>query len=459
MISYMKAFPVVTDRRFYSRMLTLAIPLILQHFLRVSVDMADSLMLGRIDQTQMSAISQAQQVFFIYYTLCNGFSAGCSVLVAQYWGRKDKERIKTIFAVGLRTIILFSLPVSALVITLPQLFMRVYSNDTAIVELGASYLRIAACMYLPCAVSTMLFACCRGIEQVQIAFTANAISYPLNLLLDYCLIFGKFGFPEMGIRGAAAGALTARLAECLILVCYVFGKESRICMSFRDLIRRDRSLLRKFAVVAFPIVTHELIWSAGTSAASAITGQMGAHVVGGYNVAYVLYQLLSCVMQGILPVCSIVIGSAIGACESRGEIKKQADSMLMIGGITGVLLGAVMLLTGGLFTGLYSLTDSARYYARCFIAVLACVWPFTGMEMTGMIATLRAGGDGKTGLITDIFTMWLITIPLASMGAFVLGWSPVTVIIIIKFNIVLEAFVGIWRIQTMKWVKNFAVRQ
>lgn len=448
---------IITQRRFYQNILLLSVPIILQQFLRVSVDTADSIMLGRIDQIQMSAVSQAQQIFFVFYTLCSGFATGCSVLIAQYWGKQAKEQIRTLFAIGVRWVAIFAVGVSALVIANPHMFMRIYSNDPVIIGLGASYLRIAAFMYLPCAVSTMLFACCRGIEQIAISFTANAFSYPLNILLDYCFIFGMFGFAKMGIRGAAMGAVIARLAEFLILTHFVFIRERKIHLKIRDLFRRDKKLSRDFVLVGIPIVAHELIWSTGTTAGSAITGQMKPTVVGGYNVANVLYQLLACFMNGILMGCSVTIGKTIGAGAEKSEIKKQAYSLLVIGGMGGILLGTMTVMFCVPFINIYKLTAETRFYALRFMVIFALIWPFSGLEMTGMIAALRAGGDGKTGFISDIFTMWLITIPLASLGAFVLGWPPMAVIAVIKLNIVLEAFVGIWRIRSMKWIRNLTL--
>ena len=447
-------FPVVKEKQFYTNILMLSVPIILQQLLRVSVDTADSIMLGRIDQVQMSAVSQAQQIFFIFYTLCSGFSAGCSVLIAQYWGRQGKEQIRMLFATGIRAIAVFGIAISVLVLAFPALFMRIYSSDPVIIELGASYLRIAAWMYLPCGVSTMMFACCRGIEQVKISFIANAISYPLNILLDYGLIFGRFGLPEMGIRGAALGAVIARLVEFVILAVFVFRKEMKIRLRVRDLLHTNRRLSRDFFKIGLPIVVHELIWSTGTTAGSAITGQLSISVVGGYNVANTFYQLVACVMNGILQACTVTIGKTIGSGQKKPEIKKQAYSVLVIGLVGGVLLGLVTILLGAPFTGLYRLTDETRAFVWQFMVINALIWPFVGVEMTGIIATLRAGGDGQTGLITDIFTMWLITIPLASLGAFVFHWPPAVVISIIKFNIVLEALVGVWRIRSMKWVRN-----
>ena len=444
----------VAKTSFYRNILILAIPIILQQLLRVSVDTLDSIMLGQIDQIQMSAVSQAQQVFFVFYTVCNGFAVGCCVLISQYWGKKELDSIRTLFAVGVRYIAVFAAAVAAVVMIWPEKVMRIYSSDPELIRLGASYLRIAAWMYVPCAVSSMLFACCRGIEQMKVSFTTNAVSYPLNIVLDYCFIFGAFGFPELGIRGAAFGAVIARLVELAVLCRFVFRREKTIGMRPRDLLRKDKRLSLDFLKVGAPIVAHEMIWSTGTTAGSSITGQMSTVIVTGYNVANVLYQLLGCVMNGVLHACSVTLGKTIGAGAGREKIRQEAYSLVLIGLVGGTILGVITLLVGSAFVGIYDLTPDAAEFARWFMVIFALIWPFSAMEMTGMIATLRARGDGKTGFITDIFTMWLITIPLAALSAFVLGLSPYIVISIIKFNIVLEALVGIWRIRSMKWVKN-----
>ena len=443
----------VKEKSFYKNIFFLTFPLVFQQLLKLSVDTLNSMMLGNIDQLQMSAVSQANQVFFIFYTVCNGFGVGCCALVAQYWGRKDLESIKTVLATALRSIAIFGLLVTAIVILFPERVMRIYSSDPALIELGASYLRIVAIMYTPCALSVMLFAGCRGIEQVGIFLKTNIISYPVNIILDYVLLFGKLGFPELGITGIAIGTVIARLVELSILATYVLVFEKRMTFKLRDLKRRDSLLSKDFAKVSAPIVAHEIIWSFGTSAGSMITGQLGTSVVAGFNVTTVLYDLCGSLGNGFLNACSVVIGKTIGMGNVK-KVKKQSETIIFMGLILGLAIGLFTFLIRPVFLSLYSLTPEAESYAMQFMAVYAVIWPFSLLEMVGMIAILRAGGDGKTGFYTDIVSMWLTTIPLAAAGAFVFGWPPVVVVTIIKMTIVIEAIVGIIRVLSMKWVHD-----
>lgn len=444
---------MIRDRQFYGGIFSLAFPIILQQLLRISVDTVNSILLGSIDQLQMTAVTQADQVFFIYYTVCNGFAVGCCVLIAQYWGRRDMEAIRTVLATALRAIAIFGLCFTLVVMSAPQVVMRIYLKDPEVLALSASYLRKVALMYLPCALSVMIFAGCRGVERVRIVLITNLISYSVNIGLDYCLLYGRFGFPRLGVTGIAVGTVTARFLELAICGTYLFKLEKRINFRFSDLKRRDGQLGRDLFKVGAPIVAHEMIWSLGTSTGSMITGQLGTSVVAGYNVSMVLYNLCASVGNGYLNACNVVMSKTIGMGR-RDEVKQQARSMLLVGAGIGVGLGIITLLSRTPFLSLYKLEPDAVAYARQFMMVIACIWPFSLLEMTGMIGILRAGGDGKTGFYSDIVIMWMLCIPLAAMAAFWWKAPPVAVVAILKTIIALEAIVGILRVRSMKWVKD-----
>ena len=449
----MKTGFFIREKQFYTGIFSLALPILLQQLLRISVDTVNSVMLGSIDQLQMTAVSQVDQVFFVYYTICNGFAIGCCVLVAQYWGQRNMEAIRTVVATALRRVALFGLVFTLIVMAAPELVMRIYLKDPEALALSASYLRKVAVMYLPCALSVMIFGACRGVEKVRIVLVTNLISYSVNIFLDYALLFGAFGFPRLGITGVAIGTVTARFLELAICGVYLLQFEKRICFRLSFLKRRDRELGQDLMKVSAPIVAHEIVWSLGTSTGSMITGQLGTSVVAGYNVAMVFYNLCASVGNGFLNACSVTISKTIGMGH-REEVKRQAQTMLCVGAGIGLCLGGVTLLSRGAFLSLYNLEPDAVEYARQFMGVIAIIWPFSLLEMVGMVGILRAGGDGKTGFYSDIVIMWMLCIPLAALGAFVWKVPPVAVVAVLKTIIVLEALVGVWRVLGMKWIRD-----
>lgn len=409
-------------------------------------------MIGGIDQIQMSALSQANQIFFVYFALCNGFAAGCCVLVAQYWGKKDYDSIALVVSHALKIVTGFGIIVTVLVAFMPETFMRIYSSDPTIISIGAEHLRRVCIMYTACGISNMIFGACRGIEQIKIILATNIVSYSTNIILDYLLIYGKFGFPQLGIKGVAIGTVIARFVE-LIFCGTFFLKEPTVPFMFKDLKKSDKNIRNSLIRISTPMVAHELVWSLGTSSGAMITGQLGKSAVAGYNVTTVLYDLLSTVGNGFLNAAGVVLGMTLGRGETE-EAKKQANSILAIAISLGFIMSVITLLIKNGFLSLYTLDETASGYARQFINIIAVIWPFSHIEMVTMVSILRAGGDGKVGFYTDLVVMWLICIPLAWLSAFRFNAEPWVIVAIIKNIIVLEAIVGIIRVYSYKWVKN-----
>ncbi|MBQ3295721.1 MAG: MATE family efflux transporter [Erysipelotrichaceae bacterium] len=418
----------------------------------MSVNTVDSLLLGRIDQLQMSAVSQANQVFFIYYCICCALAIGASVLVSQYYGKNDTDSIRTINAYGIKTIFIFGIIYTLLVFLFPDFFMRLYSSDELIVTLGSEYLRKVCLMYPLCGMSVMIFFLCQGVGKVRIVLFTNIISYSVNILLDYLLIYGRLGFPKMGINGIPIGTISARLIELLICLTY-FLRSMNISFSITDIKRTDPEIARKIFNNTLPILGHELVWSLGTSSGSAILGQMGKDAVAAYNISSVMYDLFVGIGNGIGGAVSIMIAMLLG----KGEIEKAIDSSRKIIRLAfgiGLIVGVITFISKDLFINLYNLNEKTRIYAQQFLTIISFIWPFSYMEIVTMIGILRAGGDGKIGFYTDIIAMWMICIPLASLFAFRLHKEPFIVVATIKFIIVLESFSGALRVLSNKWAKN-----
>ncbi|MBR0385705.1 MAG: hypothetical protein IJI05_04070 [Erysipelotrichaceae bacterium] len=248
------------DKALYRQLLALSVPLFLQQVLRISVDTVNSLMLGRIDQIQMSAISQANQVFWVYDAVISSLAIGCSVLVAQFWGKKDVNSIPTIIAHSLRAVLILGLLVSAAVHFFPENVMRIYASDPEIIALGAGYLRKVSLMYMVSSLSNVLFAAGRAVEQVRIVLVTNIISYSTNILLDYLLLFGKMGFPKLGIDGVAIGTIAARYVEFAVCLTY-FVLSAKIPFRLSDIGRASSSIRKALFMITLPFVAHEIVWA------------------------------------------------------------------------------------------------------------------------------------------------------------------------------------------------------
>ncbi|MEA4912768.1 MAG: MATE family efflux transporter [Oscillospiraceae bacterium] len=441
------------DRAFYRRARTLAFPLAVQQLLLVGVNALNTLMMGRFGETEMAAVSQASQLYYIFTIIAYGMVSPVGVLVAQYWGKKDAETTRTLFGISFRIGVIFGAACTLLVVCFPSAVMRIMTSDPAVRAIGTKYLLIIAASMIPFCISDEIYSFVRAIGRVRLVFWGNLICYSINIGLNYLLIFGKAGLPALGALGPAVGTLVARIAEMVFLLVCLFARSDELPLKPEILRRFDRALYRDYVRVMKPILGHELIWSFGTSASQIVMGQISTGAVAAYNIVYTLNQLMCAVLTGYSGAAQILIGNTIGA----GDIpraKREARSLLLVATGIGIAGMALVLLLGTPFIRLFSITDETRAYAQRLIPIMAAVTFFNAWEIIGLVGILRAGGDAKTGFWTDVVTMWMIAIPLGLLAAFRWQLSPVLVILLIKCDMPMKSIVGAVRVLRMHWIND-----
>lgn len=445
---------LITEKKFYSLFWMLALPLTLQQLLLISVDALNTLMLGQFSEIQMTAVSQASQVFFVFSVICYGFASACCIIVSQYYGKKDFESIKTIIAQTVRFNAMFGLIVSAAVFIFPTAFMSIYSHDPQVIAQGALYLRVVSLMYLPFSVSTSLFYACRGVSETKIVIISNSITYSINIALNYVFIFGFMGIPKLGVLGAAIGTVISRYVEFAIMFVYMLRIEPHVKFRAADLARHNAILRKDYLITLRPVLGHEIVWSFGMTMPQALMGQLGTSASAAFNTVYVFFELLTAVLNGMGGAATVTIGKAVG--EDRIDVvRKESYTILIMATLIGAA-GAVCMLTGfqsflGVFKGL---SRGTVQYALGMAPVMAMVTFFSGWEVVGLVGVLRGGGDAKTGFRTDCVAMWLIAIPLGALATFYFRLSPIVVIALLKTDMPIKATVGLVRVLRMHWVTN-----
>lgn len=441
------------DRSFYKAIAAVAIPMGLQQLLLISVNAVDSMLMGNIGEAQMAAVAIANQIFFVFTLFNYGFCLAGAMMISQYWGKKDTDSIKTVMAMVLRYGFVLASCVCALLFIFPEFFIRIYNQDPAVIGFGVTYLRIVCFSYILYGISINLMQSYRSIERPKIVLVSNAISYSLNILLNYCLVFGAFGLPKMGIAGAALGTLIARIVEIGVMSIYARLIEKNIKLRFHDILKVDRALRSDFVKTMKPVMGHEIIWGCGMTMASIIMGQLATAAIAAYNVAYLFQQVACAMFTGLGNAAQVLIGKTIGAGKME-DVRTNTYTFMLISLIGGILACALILFGKGFVISMYSLSPETARIAYDMMNVVAMVAFFYSFETIILVGTLRGGGDAKTGLYVDIVVMWCIAIPLALLGAFVFHWPPVLVILCIKIDMPLKATAGMIVALRMKWVKN-----
>ncbi|MDF2800688.1 MAG: efflux family protein [Anaerocolumna sp.] len=441
------------SRQFYKMVFLLVLPMALQNLINVGVTSTDVIMLGKVGETSLSAASLAGQVQFIMTLIFFGLTSGAAVLTAQYWGKKDIRTIEKIMGITMRFAIVIAILFTTLALLIPHQIMSIFTDEAQVRAEGVSYLRIIALSYLFVAITMIYLNIMRSVERVVISTIVYLCSLIINFILNWILIFGKFGFEPMGIRGSAIATLIARIIELCIVVFYATRINKQVRFHIKDLWSFDKVLMKDFIRFSIPVMLNELIWGSGMAANAAIIGHLGKSVVAASSVTQVIRQLSMVITFGIANATAIILGKTIG--EQKEELaKKYAKRLVHMTMVVGVVGAVVVLAAGQIAERGLNLSSDAAYYLNMMIFVMAYFVIAQAYNTTMIVGVFRAGGDTKFGLILDSTTMWGASILAGALAAFVFHWPIPIVYIIIMSDEIIKIPLSTWRYRSMKWVRN-----
>ncbi len=451
---------LVRDRSFYKNICVVGIPIALQNLISFAVNMMDTVMLGMAPEgeTLLSAASLGNQPFFVLSIVCFGLASGATVLSAQYWGKRDTAAIRTIFSMVLKLAAVISLGFMLVVILAPEWVMRLYSTEEAIIARGVEYIRIVGWCYVFFGLSGCALIFLRSVETVKISVVVNLSSFAINVFLNWVLIFGKLGFPAMGIKGAAIATLTARLIEFVVTWGYVFFFDKKLRFRLRNLAAFDKTLFRDLVHYGAPVLLTETMWSLGTTVQAAIIGHIDyteADPVAANSIAMMIQQLVFVVLFGVANASGVIIGKTIGAGQLK-EARAQADTFLIFGYVIGAVGCGLLIALRKVAVSFYNISDVTKLLAEELIIAVAVITLFSGVGGICLVGVLRCGGDTRFCLALELITLWVVAVPLAYLGAAVLHLPVPFVLLLMKTDEIIKAIICIIRVRSGKWLHETA---
>ena len=422
----------VRDKAFYRSFLALSGALMLEQAVVLCVNLADNVMIGSYSEVSLSGVAAVNQIQFFIQQIAFAISNALIVLAGQYWGQKRCAPIRQLTAIGVRLELVFSLVMFALTSLFPEGCVRLFVDHDAIVAEGVRYLDILRFSYPFFAVTTVLLGAMRSVENVQLALRVSVVSLVVNCCINYLLIGGRLGAPELGVRGAAIGTLTARVLEFFIVAWYVLAHDKRLALRLRDLLSRGGALARDFGKVALPIVVQGAMWGASNCLQTAILGHMNDNAVAAYSISSTIFLLLKVAAVGAATASSILIAKQIGAGAEQPAIRQSVHTMQAIYLGTGLVLAGILFAIRVPLLSLYKLSDTTRALAEQFL-LLQCAVVFTmSYQMPASMGILRGGGDTKFPVIVDLISIWVIVLPVSYLAAFV--WKAPAIVVAICLN-------------------------
>ena len=440
-------------KQFYLSVGALVIPMALQNLINVGVTAADVAMLGRVGEKVLSGASLAGQLQFVMTLILFGITSGITVLTAQYWGKGDRKAIEKILGMGMAFGIVVASIFTIIGFFFPEQAMHIFTSDPVVIAEGVKYLRIVCFTYVLIAITQVYLYVMRSIERVIIATVVYSISLGVNIGVNATLIFGLFGFPQMGIQGAAIGTLISRVIELLIVMIYSFKFNDIIKVRFKNLISFEKVLIKDYIKYAMPVIINEMFWGLGFSMHAVIMGNLGSAAVAANAVTQVLRQFSMVVVFGVSNATAIYLGKTIGEGKVE-EAKQYAKRFLGLSIVTGILGGLMILLLAPIVEATMTLSVESKEYLRFMTKAMSVYAACMSVSCTTIVGILRSGGDTKFSLIADTCIMWGVSIPLAAIGAFIFQWGVPMVYLCLLTDEVLKLPIAIKRFYSHKWLKN-----
>ncbi|NLY75431.1 MAG: MATE family efflux transporter [Firmicutes bacterium] len=444
---------IFTDRDFYRQMLKLSLPVMLQNFISAFLNMIDTVMVGKLGETEIAAVGIANQYFFFFMMFMIGLSAGCGVFIAQFWGKRDSRNIKRILGIGLGTSVMVSLLFMVLGWLIPDGIMALFNNDPRVIRLGAGYLKIVLVSYLFTGITIIYNFSLRSLGITVEPMLISGLAVICNAFFNYVFIFGKMGAPAMGVEGAALATVIARVMEAGVLTAVVYKGKSALAASFKELTDLSLEFIKKSYRTIFPVLLNDICWGLGTMVYAAVYGRMGAQAVAAVQICNTTSNLFMVAIFGISSAAAVMLGQRIGAGEYELS-RDYARRFCILAIILGIILGLLLAAASPWILNMFNLSMAARHYSQIILYLISALFFIRIFDIVLIVGILRGGGDVRQALLIEGFTMWGIGVPLTILGAFVFKLPIYAVYALALLEEVVKGIIGTMRLKSGRWINN-----
>ena len=449
---------------FYKGVFALALPIALQSLITIGVNMLDTIMVGSLGETALSATSLANSFISIYQIFCMGLGMGASVLVSRYWGMKKAadgheeeagRALKQTVCLMLRLTVGLAALFALATLFIPSLIMKTYTSDEEIIRLGDIYFRWSVVTYFFLGTSLVSTIVLRSVGQVRLPLYVSIGAFFVNLGANYIFIFGKLGAPRMEVAGAALGTLIARLFEAGMILGYLFGVDKKIGFRLRDLFMKTGSLIGEYIRISIPVLVSDAILAIGNNSVAMVIGHLGAAFVAANAITSVTQQLSTVVIQGVSQAGAIVTGQTLGLGDKKRTMQ-QGWMFLGLGFALGTISAIFIMAVSKPIISAYNVSAETVSIAGQLMAAISLVIIFRATNSIMTKGVLRGGGDTKMLMLTDNIFLWILAIPLGILAGFVFHWPAFWIYIALKSDDIVKTIWCVGRLRSEKWIKKIS---
>ena len=445
---------MLNKRDFLKYASKLAFPIMIQNLISTMVNMADTIMLGYVSQTAMSASSLANQFTFVLFCLYYGLSAGTSVLCAQYFGKGDKKTVEKIIGLAERLSIIVSLVFFVISFSFPASIMGIFTSSPDTIAAGSQYLKVISFSFIFMGFSQIFMSALRSVGKVLLPSTIYIISLCVNVVCNASFIFGLFGLPKLGVTGVALGTVIARIVE--VLICLIYSLVSKgIKFRVKYLFAKTGVLMSDFIKIAAPSVVNDVVWSLASSVFASILGHIGDDMVAANAVAIMVVNIGAIACRGFANATTIIVSQELG--QNHLDTAKEYGRRMLHITIAVALIGcAIIIAIRPIMLDFYrdKLSETAISYLGSLMIMTTWRLIGEGINTCLICGCFRGGGDAKFGMITDTLCMWLIAVPLMAIAAYVFKLPPLGVYFVMTLDEFEKMPFVFWHYKKGNWTKN-----
>ena len=435
------------------KLVKIATPIAIQGIVSATLSMVDNIMVGFLGETELAAVGVGSQLFMVHYLVLFGILSGSATFMAQFYGTKDMANIRKVIGFDFTLLAVLGAVCFALVNCFTNGILSVYTEDPAVKALAAQYVRINSLSFLLLAISSPLEMAFKATQQVRIPMLISNVIFFTNIAINYVLIFGKFGFPKMGVAGAAIGTISSRIIEVLMNSYFAFRTNNEFCGKVRSYFGWDRELVKRIIKNATPTTINEFFWSFGQTMYVAAFSRISTTAYAAYQAANSIFNIFNFAAFSIGDATLILVGEKLG----EGDMEytwKLSKHLIKACLLVGIVIGTITVLLSEPLSGIFKLSEAGRMYTRYILIILGLTMAtdlYNGLQIAGI---LRAGGDTKFAMISESMCIWLIAVPLAFTASLVWNLPVHLALLVTRTEMFIRAAILTKRYLSKKWMNT-----
>lgn len=446
-------------QNFYIKFFSITLPIMFQSMATTLVNLVDNIMVGQLGGNAISAVATSNRLFMIITFMLWGIMGASSIFIAQYYGSNKEEEMKQSFRFSLVATMSMMLPLIFIMLLFNDQIARFFVKDEAIVRLIKTYIPIMCIGYIPFTIAQNISSAMRAIGKIKIPVLTTVCGVITNTSLNYLLIFGNFGFPQLGVMGAAIATVTARIVEFLIIFTVYYVRKYGFYTKLKNIFHIEKFRALMIFKKAVPLMINEFAYGVALAMLLKLYATRGANALAAYGIASASTDMFYSAFQGVMNATTILVGHVLGA-NQLAQAKQNGYKILKATLLIGVSSSIILFLIAPIVPSIYNLSGTIKpevIQLSIWMIYVICSALWAQYVYIACYMILRVGGDMQSTLMLDAGYMWAVNISSIAIFAYFTNFNVILLMIIGHLTDIIKMFIAIGFVKREKWVVNLSL--